>query len=68
MIRGGIIAVNTVNSYCNRPTIPRVHITPINTVKMEMIVALNDLKNKKKIIDVTKAARIRNFPNSALIV
>ena len=68
IIRGGIMAVNTVNSYSNSPTIPRVHITPIKTVKMEIIVALNDLKNKKKIIDVTKAARIRNFANSALIV
>ena len=68
IIRGGIIAVNTVNSYSNRPTIPSVHITPIETVKTEIIVALIDLKKRKKIKDVTTKAKIKNLPNSALIV
>tara|TARA_B100001109_G_scaffold146831_1_gene119531 strand:+ start:591 stop:1046 length:456 start_codon:yes stop_codon:yes gene_type:complete len=68
IISGGIIAVSTVNSYSKSPTIPRVHITPIETVKTEIIVALKDLKNKKNIRDVTIAARIRNLPNSAFMV
>ena len=68
MISGGIIAVSTVNSYSKIPTIPKVHITPTETAIIEIIVALKDLKNKKKISEVTIRARTRNFPNSALIV
>ena len=68
IIKGGIIAVSTVNSYSKIPTIPSVHITPTETAIIEINVALNDLKNKKKISEVTINARIRNFPNSALIV
>ena len=62
------MAVKTVNSYSNSPTIPSVHITPIVTVKIEIIVALKDLKKRKKIKDVTTKAKIKNLPNSALIV
>ena len=68
IISGGIIAVKTVNSYSKIPTIPKVHITPIQTVKIEIPVALTDLKKKKNINDVTIMARNINFPNSFFIV
>lgn len=68
IIKGGIIAVSTVNSYSKIPTIPSVQITPIQTVIIEINVALNDLKNKKNMKEVTIIARIMNLPSSALIV
>ena len=68
IIKGGIIAVRTVNSYSKIPTIPKVHITPMQTVIIDINVALKDLKNRKKINEVTIIASIINFPSSALIV
>ena len=67
MINGGIRAVRTVISYCNRPKIPKAHITPIITTNMEMIVALKLLKKKKKIKEVTPNAASINFPISSMI-
>ena len=68
IINGGITAVSTVSSYSRIPIIPKVHITPIHTVQIEIKVALNDLKKKKKIREVTKIARRMKYPSSALMV
>ena len=67
IINGGIRAVSTVISYCNRPKIPKAHITPIITTNMEMIVALKLLKKKKNIKEVTPSAARINFPISSII-
>ena len=67
MIKGGIRAVRTVISYSNNPIIPNVHITPISTTIMDMSVALNDLKKKKKIKDVIPKAARMNFPISSIM-
>ena len=60
IINGGINAVSTVISYLSNPKKPSVHITPIQTTTKEINVALKDLKNKKKISDVTTKAAITN--------
>ena len=67
IIKGGIKAVSTVISYFKRPIIPKVHITPIQTVKSDISVARNDLKKKKKISEVTKRATPMNTPISSTI-
>lgn len=67
IISGGIKAVETVSSYCKNPIIPKVHITPIQTTNSEIKVALNDLKNRKKISEVTPKAKAMNFPISSTI-
>ena len=67
IINGGIKAVKTVISYFNRPSIPRVHITPIQTTTNEIKVALNDLKNKKNMSEVTNNAAPTNSPISSTI-
>ena len=67
MIKGGISAVSTVISYFNKPKIPKVHITPIQTTISDMNVARKDLKNKKKIKDVMpKAAPINKLISSTI--
>ena len=67
IMSGGIKAVSTVISYCNNPKIPKVHMTPTTTTNMEMKVALNDLKKKKKISEVTKmAAKIKMLISSTI--
>ena len=67
MIKGGIKAVNTVISYSNKPKIPNAHITPIITVNIAIIVALNDLKKKKNNKEVTNKAAPTNKPISSII-
>src|SRR5210317_659088 len=67
MIKGGIKAVNTVISYSSKPIIPKVHITPISTTTIEINVALQDLKKKKNINEVTPSAAMINFPISSMM-
>ena len=67
IINGGIKAVKTVISYLRNLRIPKVHITPIQTTINEINVALNDLKKKKKINDVTNNAAPTNRPISSTI-
>ena len=67
MMRGGIKAVRTVISYFSNPRIPKVHITPIHTTINEMKVARKDLKNKKKIKEVTPKAKPMKRPISSTI-
>ena len=64
-IRGGISAVRMVISKPNRPINPKAHVTPILTTNIVIAVALNDLKNKKKIKAVTPNANPTNNPISA---
>ena len=67
IINGGIKAVSTVISYLSIPSIPNVHITPIQTTTSDISVALNDLKNRKKINEVTsKAARTNRLISSTI--
>ena len=67
IIKGGIRAVKTVISYPNHPQIPKAHITPMITTNMEMKVALNDLKNRKKIRLVSHMADSTTTPISSTI-
>ena len=67
IIRGGIKAVKTVISYPIQPNVPRDQATPMSTIIMEMNVARRDLKNKKKINEVTAIAPKTKIPISSTI-
>ena len=67
IIRGGIKAVRTVISYPSHPKIPKAHITPTATTIKEIKVALNDLKNRKKMKEVINVAPRINKPISSTI-
>ncbi len=67
IINGGISAVSTVISYLRRPRIPKAHITPMVTTKMEIRVARTLRKKKKNIKEVTARAAPMNFPISSMM-
>ena len=59
--KGGMIAVSTVISYSKSPKSPKAHMTPMITAVMDIKVALNDLKKKKKMREVTRSAANMNI-------
>ena len=67
MITGGIRAVRMVISYRSRPRVPKAHITPMITTQIEIKVARNERKKKKKMSEVTTRAAVMNIPISSMM-